>query len=131
MRTAKQYTEVTRVNLRPEVESCPFCQRYVRRTCTLSERTMVTLRSVLSLVHRGDRCPDDACPGHAVVSRSAAADALALPGFTFGLDVLIQAGTLRLERHQTLDEIHGDLLSHLGTLGVSLSRREVLSLLET
>jgi hypothetical protein len=28
MRTAKHYTEVTRINLRPEIEYCPFCQRY-------------------------------------------------------------------------------------------------------
>ena len=131
MRTAKQYAEVTRVNLRPEVEYCPFCQRYLRRTCTLSERTIVTLHRVLYLVHRGYRCPDHACSGHAVVYRSATADALALPGFTFGLDVLIRAGTLRLEKHRTLDEIHWDLLGHLAALGVSISRREVLYLLET
>lgn len=131
MRTAKQYTEVTRLNLRPEISYCPFCQCYLRRTCTLSERTIVTLHKVLYLVHRGYRCPHDACPGHAIVYRSAAADALALPGFTFGLDVLIRAGTLRLEKHRTLDEIHWDLLEHLGALGVSMSRREVLYLLET
>lgn len=128
MRTAKQYAEVTRVNLRPEVEYCPFCQRYLRRTCTLSERTIVTLHRVLYIVHRGYRCPDYACPGHAVVYRSATADALGLPGFTFGLDVLIRAGTLRLEKHRTLDEIHWDLLEHLAALGVSISRREVLYL---
>ena len=75
MRTAKQYTEVTRINLRPEIEYCPCCQCYLRRTCTLSERTMVTLRKVLYLVHRGYRCPNDTCPGHARVYRSAAADA--------------------------------------------------------
>lgn len=50
-------------------------------------RTMVTLRKVLSLVHRGT-----CCPGHAIVYRSTIAYALALPGFTFGLDRLIQVG---------------------------------------
>jgi hypothetical protein len=47
------------------------------------------------------------------VYRSATADALALPGFTFGRDVLIRAGTLRLEKHRTLDEIHWDRLELL------------------
>ncbi len=131
MRTAKQYAEVTRINLRPEVEYCPFCQCYLRRTCTLGERTIVTLHQVVYLVHRGYRCPDEDCPGHRVVYRSAAADALALPGFTFGLDVLLLVGTLRLGKHSTLDEVHWALLERLGTLGVSISRREVLYLIET
>ncbi len=63
--------------------------------------------------------------------RSAQADALALPGFTFGLDVLLLAGTLRLGEHRTLDEVHWALLDRLGTLGISISRREVASLIET
>jgi len=86
---------------------------------------------VLYLVHRGYRCPDETCPGHPIVYRSAAADALALPGFTFGLDVLILVGTLRLGKHQTLDEVHWALLEQLGAFGVSISRREVLYLIET
>ncbi len=131
MRTAKQYTEVTRINLRPEVEYCPFCQMRLRRTCTLGERTIVTCAKVLYLIHRGYRCPDKACPGHLVVYHSAAADALALSGFTFGLDVLILVGTLRLGRHYTLDEVHWALLERLGSIGVSISRREVLYLIET
>jgi hypothetical protein len=63
--------------------------------------------------------------------RSAAADALALPGFTFGLDLLLLAGTLRLGEHRTLDEVHWALLQRLGALGVSISRREVAYLIET
>ncbi len=42
MRTAKHYAEVSRINLRPEVEYCPFCGVRLQRTCTLSERTIVT-----------------------------------------------------------------------------------------
>lgn len=34
------------------------------------------------------------------------ADGLALPGFTFGLDVVILVGHLRLSNHQTVDEVH-------------------------
>jgi hypothetical protein len=44
------------------------------------------------------------------MQRSAQAAALALPGFTFGLDVLLLAGTLRLGEHRTLDEVHWALL---------------------
>jgi hypothetical protein len=62
--------------------------------------------------------------------RSAAADALALPGFTFGLDSVIAVGHLRLARHQTLHEVHQQLLERLNRLGLSISRREVLYLFE-
>jgi hypothetical protein len=89
------------------------------------------LDRVLRLTHYGYRCPDMDCPGHPSMHRSAQADALALPGFTFDLDVLLLAGTLRLGEHRTLDEVHWALLDRLGTLGVSISRREVAYLIET
>lgn len=131
MRTAKHYAQVTRINLRPEVVVCPVCQLRLQRTCTLAQRTIVTLQSVLRLTHYGYRCPAVDCPGHPIMHRSAQADALALPGFTFGLDVLLLAGTLRLGEHRTLDEVHWALLDQLGTLGVAISRREVAYLIET
>ena len=65
------------------------------------------------------------------MQHSAQADALALPGFSFGLDVLLLVGTSRLGAHHTLDEVHWALLYRLGELGVSISRREVAYLIET
>jgi hypothetical protein len=131
MRTAKKYREVTRINVRPEVECCSHCQRRSRRTCILAQRSIVTCTGVLYVTHSGYRCPDESCPGRAIMHRSAQADALALPGFTFGLDVLLLAGTLRLGEHRTLVEVHWALLYRLGELGVSISRREVAYLIET
>lgn len=131
MRTAKQYREITRMNVRPEVEVCSHCQLRLRRTCILAQRSIVTCTRVLYVTHSGYRCPDETCPGRAIMHRSAQADALALPGFTFGLDVLLLAGSLRLGEHRTLDEVHWALLYRLGELGVSISRREVAYLIET
>jgi hypothetical protein len=131
MRTAKEYSEVTKLTLRCEIRYCPFCQRYLRRTCTLNQRTIVTLHQAVFLVHCGYRCPDEGCSGHSILYRNAAADALALPGFTFGLDVLVLAGTLRLLEHRTRNEVHWALLDRLGSLGVSISEREVGYLIET
>ena len=62
--------------------------------------------------------------------RSAEADALALPGFTFGLDILLLVGQLRLEEHQTVDEIHQRLQACLAEVGHTISRREILFLFE-
>src|SRR5258708_4437713 len=131
MRTAKQYREVTRINVRPEAEFCSHCQHRLRRTCILAQRTIVTCSRVLYVTHSGYRCPDESCPGRIMMHRSAQADALALPGFTFGLDVLLLAGTLRLGEHRTLDEVHWARLYRLAELGVSISRREVAYLIET
>ncbi len=53
-----------------------------------------------------------------------------MPGFTFGLDVVLLVGQLRLGEHQTVDEIHHTLLERLAPLHQSISRREVLFLFE-
>lgn len=68
---------------------------------------------------------------HQRTHRSTAADALALPGFTYGLDIVLLIGHLRLSKHQTVDEVHEQLLERLAPLGVRISRREILYLFET
>src|SRR5205085_66489 len=85
---------------------------------------------VIRLIHAGYRCPDPQCPGHQRTYRSAAGDALALPGFTYGLDIVRLVGRLRLGKHQTVDEVHEELLERLAPLEVRISRREILYLFE-
>jgi hypothetical protein len=58
------------------------------------------------------------------------ADALALPGFTYGLDIVLLVGRLRLREHQTVDEVHQEVLKQLEPLGVKIARREILYLFE-
>ena len=65
-----------------------------------------------------------------VLYRSAEADALALPGFTFGLDIVLEVGHLRLSEHKTIDEIHHALSNPLALLDQTISRREILFLFE-
>ena len=97
---------------------------------TLTRRTVITLQEVIRLIHAGFRCPDPQCPGDQRTYRSPAADALALPGFTFGLDIVLLVGRLHLGKHQTVDEVHAELLERLAPLGVTISRREILYLFE-
>ena len=130
MKTAKKLENVTKRFYRPEQQVCPECQRRVSRAVTLSERTVVTLQEIVKVIHAGYRCPDQTCSAHRRTYRSSRADALALPGFTFGLDVVLLVGRLRLGNHQTLDETHQQVLSQLTSLGVSISRREVLYLFD-
>jgi hypothetical protein len=97
---------------------------------TLSRRTVVTLQAVIKVIHAGYRCPDQACPGRSRIYRSTEADALALPGFTYGLDIVVLVGYLHLGKHQTVDEVHQEVQEYLRTLGVSISRREILYLFD-
>jgi len=97
---------------------------------TLSERTVITLEKVIKLVHAGYRCPDLHCVGHGRTYRSVKADALALPWFTYGLDIVLLVGRLRLTEHQTVDEIYQELLTRLEPLGVKIARREILYLFD-
>ena len=130
MKKAKNYAEITRRFYRPELYFCPECQRHLRRTSTLSQRKVVTLNRVIKVTHAGYRCPDPQCRAGGRTYRSAAADALALPSFTFGLDVVVLAGQLHFGKHQTLDEAHQHISERLAPVCVSISRREVLYLFE-
>ena len=109
MKPARKFAKVSRRFYRPEQFQCPICQRRLRRAVTLTERTVITLEEVIKLVHAGYRCPDTQCAGHQRTYRSVRADQLALPWFTYGLDVVLLVGRLRLREHQTVDEIHQEL----------------------
>ncbi|TMC17139.1 MAG: transposase [Chloroflexi bacterium] len=130
MKEAKKYENVIRRFYRPEIYKCPECGKSLKRAVTISERTVVTLRGVIKLIHGGYRCLNQECGAKGRTYRSAAADALALPRMIFGLDIVILAGQLRLGEHQTLDEVHVQLSERLRPLGVSISRREIMNLFD-
>jgi hypothetical protein len=130
MKRRRSYACVTRRWYRPIEHKCPECHRTLQQAMTLTRRTVIRLDGVIRLIHAGYRCPDAQCPGHQRTYRSPAADALALPGFTYGLDIVLLAGQLRLGQHQTVDEVHQELLERLVPLGVTISRREILYLFE-
>ena len=130
MKRARSYPQVRRRWYRPVEHECAQCGRTLRQVKTLSKRSVVTLAEVIKVTHAGYRCPDGQCPGSQRTYRSPAADALALPGFTYGLDIVLLVGRLHLGKHQTVDEVHEELLERLAPLGVKISRREILYLFE-
>lgn len=130
MKRRRTYASVTRRWYRPNEHECPVCHRTLQQAMTLTRRTVIRLDGVIRLIHTGYRCPDAQCPGHQRTYRCPAADALALPGFTYGLDIVLLVGRLRLGKHQTVDEVHQELLERLAPLEVTISRREILYLFE-
>src|SRR5437763_3270099 len=130
MKRGRTYPAGVRRWYRPAEHECPECHRTLQQAMTLTSRTLITLQEVIRLIHAGSRCPDPQCPGSQRTYRSAAADALALPGFTYGLDIVLLVGRLHLGKHQTVDEVHEELLERLAPLGVRISRREILYLFD-
>jgi hypothetical protein len=130
MRTRKVYSTLARRTFRPEITACVSCGARLRRRLTLSRRVVITGEGPLHVTHCGYRCPNPACEGTRRTYRSAVADGLALPGFTFGLDWILLIGHLRLSQHLTLDQTHQAVQARLGRYQVTISRREVLYLFE-
>ncbi len=130
MKHARSYPQVIRRWYRPVEHECPECHRTLREVMTVTRRTVITLQGVIKLTHAGYRCPDEQCEGHRRTYRSVEADALALPAMTYGVDIVLLVGRLRLREHRTVDEIHRELLGRLEPLGVKIARREILYLFE-
>jgi Transposase, Mutator family len=130
MRKAKVYPHVTKQIYHPEITTCLTCGSRLRRATSLAQRTVVTLDGVIRVVHCGSRCPTPDCATATRLYRSTVADGLALPGFTFGLDIVLLVGHLRLASHQTVDEVHAALQARLSPLGTTVSRREILYLFD-
>src|SRR5258708_17069627 len=130
MNHTRSYQKVIRRWYQPLEHECPECHRRLREAMTLTRRIVIRLDGVIKLNHAGYRCPDVDCPGHQRTYRSPVADSLALPYFTFGLDIVLLVGRLHLGKHQTVDEIHQELLERLAPLGVTMARREILYLFE-
>lgn len=125
MRRPNVYPQSTKRIYRSEFTTCLTCGTRLRRYATLSERPIITLDGPIRLTHCGYRCPDPECPTAKRSYRSAAADALALPGFTFGLDIVVLVGHLRLAQHHTLDQTHHVLQARLAPFDQTISRREI------
>jgi hypothetical protein len=129
MKKARKLPAVNRRFYRPEQSVCSQCQRRLRRAVTLSERTIITLQGVIKVIPAGYRCPNPECVARSRTYRSAQADQLALVGFTFGLDLVLLIGQLRLGSHQTVDETHREVLRRASATGRKhLATRNPLSL---
>ena len=131
MKPARKFAHLSRRFYRAEQSHCPVCQRRLRRAVTGSRAHRDHARRGHQTGTRGlalSRHP--MCGISADPSVSVKADGLALPWFTYGLDIVLLGGRLRLREHQRVDEIHQELLKRLEPLGVKIARREVLYLFE-
>ncbi len=108
---AKSLYPTTRRIYHPELPACPHCGRPPQLLNYLASAKIVqTLTTTLAVAVRPSHCPDPACPGWAARWRSIAAQQIALPGCTYGLDVVARLGRLRQEQCLTFTQVHAALV---------------------
>ena len=93
MRTPKELYPSERIIYKPELPACPHCEGPLPMYNYLAwEKTVQTLDCVLSIVSRPGHCATPTCPGHDVRLLSAEGQQIALPGSTYGYDVVARIG---------------------------------------
>lgn len=119
MRTAKNLLPSRRQIFHPELLCCPHCGGELKLCNYLTwDKTVQTLSEVLSIASRPSHCVDANCAGFLQRFVSAEGQQIALPGSTYGLDVVVRIGWLRQEGRYTFAEIQGLLA---GTIQISLT----------
>jgi hypothetical protein len=114
MRTPKRLYPEERLIYHPELLTCPHCGDLLVMCNYLAwDKTVQTLDRVLSVASRPGRCPHTTCRGSRMRLLSATAQRLALPGSTYGYDVLVRIAWWRQEYRATYREIHTELASQV------------------
>lgn len=113
------------VDLYPTQRRCPACGEPLVERYRQS-RYVVTLSGMLKLNKHVLECQRPKCAQTGVKWRPEGEGALALPHYTFGLDVVARVGELRYREQQTIEKI----ATALGQQGVSISPKEIQLLSE-
>jgi hypothetical protein len=114
MRTPKSLYAQQRLIYQPELDACPHCGDLVALCNYLTwDKTVQTLDGVLSVASRPGCCRHATCAGSNLRLVSAEAQGIALPGSTYGYDVIVRIGWWRQQYHATYREIHADLATRL------------------
>ncbi len=77
------------------------------------DKIVQTLEQVLSIASRPGHCAQPSCPGHTMRLLSAAGQQIALPGTTYGHDVIAHIGWQRQERRDIYADIQADLATRI------------------
>ncbi len=114
MRTPKRLYPEERLIYHPELLTCPHCGDVLVMCNYLAwDKTVQTLERVLSVASRPGHCPHPTCLGSRMRLLSATAQRLAVPGSTYGYDVLVRIAWWRQEARATYREIHAELASQV------------------
>ena len=114
MKTPKRLYAQQRTIYQPELLTCPHCGDRLELCNYLAwDKIVQTLGGVFSVASRPGHCRHDTCEGAALRLVSAEAQGIALPGSTYGYDVMVRIGWWRQHYHATYREIHTALSTHV------------------
>src|SRR5213592_2038765 len=114
MRTPKRLYAQERMIYQPELLTCPHCGDLLVMCNYLAwDKTVQLLDRVLSVASRPGCCRHATCAGSRMRLLTAEGQGIALPGSTYGYDVLVRIGWRRQEYHATYREIHAELASQV------------------
>jgi hypothetical protein len=114
MRTPKRLYAQERIIYHPELLTCPHGGDLLVMCNYLAwDKTVQMLDRILSVASRPGRCPHATCAGSRMRLLSAEGQRIALPGSTYGYDVLVRIGWWRQEHRATYREIHAALASQV------------------
>jgi hypothetical protein len=114
MRTPKRFYAHERIIYQPELLTCPHCGDLLVLCNYLAwDKTVQRLDGVLSVASRPGCCRHATCAGSRMRLLSAEGQRIALPGSTYGYDVLVRSGWRRQESRATYREIHAELASQV------------------
>jgi hypothetical protein len=126
MRTSRDRRDSTQVDLHPEEQECPACQHALKERYH-KQRWVIRLDQHVKVVSHFLECGNTACTRPAVVYRPQQEDALALRGYSFGLDVVARIGELRYRHNLSITKIQAQLQAESQ---LSISLKEVALLCE-
>src|SRR5690242_12836392 len=108
----------------PELDTCLYCGTPLHLLNYLAwDKTIQTLATTVAVASRPSHCPRSDCTGSALRLRSVAARHFALPGCTYGLDVVARLGMLRHQQAQPFHAVHATLSAQVQ---ISLSEVRLL-----
>jgi Transposase, Mutator family len=114
MRTPKRLYAHERIIYQPELLTCPHCGDLLVLCNYLAwDKTVQRLDGVLSVASRPGCCRHATCAGSRMRLLSAEGQRIALPGSTYGYDVLVRIGWRRQKSRATYREIHAELASQV------------------
>src|SRR5437870_10604380 len=114
MRTPKRLYAQERMIYQPELLTCPHCGDLLVLCNYLAwDKTVQMLDRILSVASRPGCCRHATCAGSRMRLLSAEGQRIALPGSSYGYDVLVRIGWWRQEYRATYSEIHTDLASQV------------------
>jgi hypothetical protein len=109
MKKIRDKSHARRRDLYPATSACPQCQQRLAPAYQ-KKRYIITLSGMVCVVSHFLTCQRMGCGLRGTAHRPEAEALVALPGYTFGLDVIAYIGQRRFRQWQTIPEIHRQLV---------------------